>query len=971
MHIKAPHLIMLFFLLKITLFQLFSQQSATFNYTGTPQNFVVPQGVCILKVKSWGAGGGGGAGDCKGADKGGNGGGGAYVYSEIAVTPGQTLTIIVGGGGKGGSFAGNNVVGGGGLPGWGNGVVDGGAGGNGFTYSGAGGAGGAASGIYDGNNPILVAGGGGGAGGGSRGGCNGGSVVGGNGGGGGQDGSMASSNCSSVGLAGASSSGNGVAGVGQTTVIGCGGGGGGGGFNGGGGGDVYNGTGNDQSACGGGGGNSYSSGVNTIITNGNGQTPGNNSDPLLTAGLAKGGNKGGNNAAQGGNGLVFISWDTTPPPPPSIIGDSTVCSGESAVLVVKGATSYLWSNGSTNDSITVSPTINTTYKVVTGSSACLDSAFFTIQVFPTPGASISGNTSICMGDSTVLTASGNGNYTWSTGSTNPSITVFPFTDSIFRVLVENTEKCKDSAEVTVKVNPSPVASFNVTDGCLYDTVNLSNNSTISNGTIQSWKWLFGDGTTGLVKTPKHLYTDSAGTYTITLIAISDSGCTDTTQKTVTRFPIPNANFSPDTVCLRDSTRFKDLSTVSLGTINTWSWNFGDGTTLQGVKNPTHLYPLGSYFVGLVVTSDKGCVDDTLKSIGVYPTPTAGFYYTDSCINQQPIAFFDTSKAPLGSTLIKWDWNMGDGNFYTNTNPQHNFSLSNNYAVELVVTTDKSCTDTVQKIITIHPKPTADFTTTITAGCTPVCLTFTDASSGTINSWEWILGNDTTSNIQNPKTCYVIPNSYDISLIATNTFGCKDTIKKPNYITVWALPIPDFIANPETTNTLNTEISFTDLSSGNTDNNNWVFYDADSTIGNTIEKETRFTFPVDTGNYPIKLITTSPEGCVDSVTKYIKINPHFAIYIPNAFTPNQDGINDTFFPKGIGISDTNYTLYIYDRWGEILFISNDKNVPWNGIAHQNGGVDFVEQGVYSWKLEVTDITEKEKKHKFTGTVYVYY
>ena len=132
----------------------------------------------------------------------------------------------------------------------------------------------------------------------------------------------------------------------------------------------------------------------------------------------------------------------------------------------------------------------------------------------------------------------------------------------------------------------------------------------------------------------------------------------------------------------------------------------------------------------------------------------------------------------------------------------------------------------------------------------------------------------------------------------------------------------------------------------------------------------YTFPADTGYYKVRLVTTNSVGCIDTIYKFIYIEPEFALYIPNAFTPNGDNINDTFFPDGIGINpNENFNFYILDRWGVILFESHSLKTPWDGIAHKLGGTELVQQDIYVWKLEVQDVTYSEKKHRYIGHVTV--
>jgi gliding motility-associated-like protein len=116
-------------------------------------------------------------------------------------------------------------------------------------------------------------------------------------------------------------------------------------------------------------------------------------------------------------------------------------------------------------------------------------------------------------------------------------------------------------------------------------------------------------------------------------------------------------------------------------------------------------------------------------------------------------------------------------------------------------------------------------------------------------------------------------------------------------------------------------------------------------------------------YIVTLTVHNAGGCISSITHPVRIWPEFSFFIPNAFTPDGDGINDTFFGKGKGIVD--YQLMIFDRWGNFIFHADDINKAWDGRA--NGGADVAQQDVYVWKVALTDIFKK--KHNYIGTVTI--
>ena len=170
------------------------------------------------------------------------------------------------------------------------------------------------------------------------------------------------------------------------------------------------------------------------------------------------------------------------------------------------------------------------------------------------------------------------------------------------------------------------------------------------------------------------------------------------------------------------------------------------------------------------------------------------------------------------------------------------------------------------------------------------------------------------------------------------------------------PIASFIVNPTTTTIIDPIISFTDFSIGS-DIWNWNFGDQDSSNLNNPAPH----IYADTGIYIIRLISSTNLGCSDTAYQTIVIEPEFVFYIPNAFSPDGDGINDSFIGKGIFIKK--YDMTILDRWGDVIFYTDNVNMPWDGKA--NNGINIALQDVYVYVIKVLDF--KDNKHQYRGKV----
>ncbi|RMG79545.1 MAG: hypothetical protein D6707_07955, partial [Bacteroidetes bacterium] len=208
-------------------------------------------------------------------------------------------------------------------------------------------------------------------------------------------------------------------------------------------------------------------------------------------------------------------------------------------------------------------------------------------------------------------------------------------------------------------------------------------------------------------------------------------------------------------------------------------------------------------------------------------------------------------------------------------------------------------------------------------------------------------------------------TYDIILTAYSEDGCKNTIIQQGAITVYPAPDADFIADPEEALLTNPLVNFDATPTTNVTDSlyiNWNFDDGSLSEENVFVVE--HVFP-DTGHYDVSLIAINEYGCIDTATHQVYIKADYALYTPNAFTPNNDGINDTFFPDGVGIAfeDGKFKFMVFDRWGELIFQSSSRSNPWDGIAHEKGGKEVVKEGVYVWKViaetyDGKNITQKD-------------
>ena len=191
-------------------------------------------------------------------------------------------------------------------------------------------------------------------------------------------------------------------------------------------------------------------------------------------------------------------------------------------------------------------------------------------------------------------------------------------------------------------------------------------------------------------------------------------------------------------------------------------------------------------------------------------------------------------------------------------------------------------------------------------------------------------------------------------------------------TIAAVPAPPFISNfnatPLVTTIFNTNVIFTDVSTG-AQQYVWDFGDPNSGADNaSSDQNPTHEFPSEEpGTYTVWLVTTNILGCKDSVSKEVIIKGDYVLFAPNAFTPNGDGLNETFFPKGIGIDESNFKFMIFDRWGDLIFNTNNIEEPWDGRA--NDGKKMAQIDTYVWKIETYD--DNGVEHEYVGKITLIY
>ena len=381
--------------------------------------------------------------------------------------------------------------------------------------------------------------------------------------------------------------------------------------------------------------------------------------------------------------------------------------------------------------------------------------------------------------------------------------------------------------------------------------------------ISSYNWELGNGSTSTNQNISTNYIEP-GNYTAKLVVKTAEGCKDSIQQEFTINQSPTANFTAEFFPLKDSTQFNNLS-VNVGNSPTYEWNFGDQKS-STLFNPMHQYNAGGTFgVILKVRTAEGCISSYTNSVEL-SKPTANFMLpSNACLNTS-LNFINTSVFTSGK-ITDWQWNFGDSNSASTENPSHSYSKPGTYQVTLTVTSSLGSKGNVTKTIIINNKPKVDFLSNSMSGCSPFPVSFSDESIADEGSeYLWDFGDFKLSAEKDPTHTFIANRSYTIKEIITTKGGCKDSLIKTSYITVLNVPVTDFTNSTACSNAI---INFSDESTVLASKITSWFWDFGD--GGTSNSQNPTHVYTKTGNYKLKLTSTSSIGCSNSVSKDLTIN----------------------------------------------------------------------------------------------------
>ncbi len=380
-------------------------------------------------------------------------------------------------------------------------------------------------------------------------------------------------------------------------------------------------------------------------------------------------------------------------------------------------------------------------------------------------------------------------WEWTFGDGNTSTAQNPshayLEEGSFSVTLEVTDDdggvSTHSEEVVVGNEfPVPDFSFSPSQPTTGDVVYFEDGSSDPDGSVESWRWEFGDGEVSTMKDPSHRYADN-GVYSVTLEVTDNQGASSSCSLDIQVLNVgPTANFTytPSHPYTIHTIQFNDTSVDPDGEIETWLWDFGDGTN-STQKSPSHRFAEGQYEVSLTVWDDDGTADESTRTVRVENTPPqAGFECPDQVFSNRDVQLLDASHDPDGE-IVSWNWSFGDGTWATETDPTHLYSSPGNYTMTLKVTDDDGATSSVSRTIWVKDSPpSASFSWTIDDNKTASTISFQSTSydeEGGIQSYLWDFGDGNTSTLPAPTHTYDSEGDYEVNLTVTDDNGRPSSV----------------------------------------------------------------------------------------------------------------------------------------------------------------------------------------------------
>jgi len=660
--------------------------------------------------------------------------------------------------------------------------------------------------------------------------------------------------------------------------------------------------------------------------------------------------------------MISTTFTVYPPPPVTAVG-STVCSTGSVNLYANStAVSFNWSGPQFSSSSqnpvfgNLSSGLSGNYTVkATSAEGCTFTAVAQVSITQMPTALISSNGPVCTGAEVVLTASGGDSYTWSGANgfssaiQSPTISQIPFAGGGLYNVLATKGPCIASDIYSLTVWPLPVvAASNNGPICETKTVQLYC-QTVSPVITYNW---FGPQYYSLQQNPSRHPATTLQNGTYTVVVTDANNCVQTSTTDVTVLQNPNVSATGATVCLNQP------AILTGNGANTYQW-YGPDLFQSVQPTPTigMVTPLQTGTYTLTGQAVNGCTSAVLVNVQTMPLPVA----TMSVYPASTICLGSSIRVEGGGAqFYKW---YGPDDLYAEGQVA-NFTADNLkfQGTYTVVAIDKNgCKDGATIFLQVHPLPDGSLGGQL-SGCVPFCQDYRFIPLNNVHqSAMWEINN--TIYPQKFTKCFTESGDYKITAqLYDSLTTCRNT--RTFTISVFPVPASKFEVVPARPIENLDEAVFTSNSEGeDLDKITWHFAsllplgEADVYKGQTLSR----TFN-DAGKYAVAMITANKWGCEDTLVKVIDVEPDFAVYVPDVFTPNGDQFNEKF--KAVTRGVQLFEMSIYNRWGALVYSSKDAMEGWNGRYQDTD----CKSEVYSWRITATSIRGEQKQLSGHVTLY---
>lgn len=608
--------------------------------------------------------------------------------------------------------------------------------------------------------------------------------------------------------------------------------------------------------------------------------------------------------------------------------DQTVCEGLMVTLNGAGANTYSWDNMVT-DGVAFNSSVGTTTYTVTGTdiNGCEDTDQVNITVNSLPVIDAGSPQIVCIGDVVTLAGSGagtGGSYLWDNGITDNNAFTPSLGTTTYTVTGTDANGCLNTDQVDVVANPLPLVNAGVDQNvCENGQVTVTATGA---GVGGSYSWT-GTIVNGVPFTPV-----STQTYSVT--GTDANGCQNTDQVIVTVNPLPNIDAGPDQEVCDGVPVTLSASGAGAGTYN-WTGGIVNNT-------PFNQQP-GTQIYTVTGTDANGCqnTDELTVVVNSLPNVFAG----------EDLIFCGGSQIILtGSGASTYSWNNGvtDGVL---------FAPSSTATYNVTGTDVNGCQNTDEVIATIESAPMISISADTTQGCAPLTVLFTNESTDPTYNCVWTFSNgDVLTGCNSVETVFENGGYYDVTFSTTSQNGCASSLTYNDYIYVEDVPQASFYTSGSLLTNLDTEVDYTNTSQ-NASSYIWIFGDG-SPLSTEVNPVHNFGEEAPASYITTLIAYSETLGCTDTAILFIKVDEEVIFYVPNAFTPDADAYNEVFQPVFYsGYDPFDYTLLIFNRWGEIVFESHDVDVGWDGTYGVDG--EIVQDGTYTWKIEFKTTNSDER------------